>query len=276
MTQAITMPTTVIRRPLFKRYRLANRVLLPIIGFVLFLCCWQVGHWLIGKTLPPPVDVAAIAIANLLSSPYLVGLGMPEGGLWPNLVSTAGTVLVGLISGGLLGVALGGLTARSPLLEEILNPIVTVLGAVPILVAAPFFLIWFGLASSAKIALVALYSGAILHVYTFRGIQNVRPHFAEYARTLGGTDRATFFFVMLPASLPEIFGGIRVALGSAWGLAAITELLGSQSGIGRVIISAWGVSDIALMLAGLLWLCGIALGVDAILMGVRRYVLRWV
>ena len=81
--------------------------------------------------------------------------------------------------------------------------------------------------------------------------------------------------VSLPGSVPELFGGLRAALGAAWGLAAITELLGTDRGIGRVIITTWGVQDLVSMMGGLLLLSLIAVAADALLMAARHAATRW-
>lgn len=255
--------------------RMGSALALPALGFIAIGLLWQMGSFALGRYLPPPIDVARAAFDNLFQSRYLVGLGMPEGGFLPHLISTVLTVISGLAIGALVGTTTGSLAAYSPIVTAVFNPIINVFGNIPIMVAAPFFLIWFGVAEASKVLLVALYSAVLLHVFMYRAIRNVRPHFVEYARTLGAPPLAIYRQVHLPGALPELFGGLRAALGASWGLAAITELLGSTSGVGRIIITAWGVSDVALMLAGLFWLCLIALACDGLLMAARRYVLRW-
>lgn len=88
-------------------------------------------------------------------------------------------------------------------------------------------------------------------------------------------DKQRFFELKLPAALPEMFGGARIALGSAWSLAVITELLGSTTGIGRAIMATWGVYDITGMMAAVLWISVVAVILDACLMLGRRWSLRW-
>jgi ABC-type nitrate/sulfonate/bicarbonate transport system permease component len=80
---------------------------------------------------------------------------------------------------------------------------------------------------------------------------------------------------VLPAVMPELFGGLRTALGAGWGLAAIAELLGALHGVGRVIIATWAVYDVAAMMAGILMLAIIAMVVDALVVLLRRWVTRW-
>lgn len=275
VTESVGKPVPIRSLTTSRISTIGSAVALPILGFIAIGVLWQIGSFALGRYLPPPFDVARAAIDNLWQSKYLLGLGMPEGGFLPHLVSTVLTVMFGLLIGALVGSMTGSLAAYSPITTAVFNPIINVFGNIPIMVAAPFFLIWFGVAETSKVLLVALYSAVLLHVFMYRAIGNVRPHFVEYARTLGAPSLAVYFRVHLPGALPELFGGLRAALGASWGLAAITELLGSTSGVGRIIITAWGVSDVALMLAGLFWLCLIALVCDGLLMTARRYVLRW-
>ncbi|MEA2805128.1 MAG: hypothetical protein QOG78_2636 [Rhodospirillaceae bacterium] len=256
-------------------WRLALPDPLAVLGFLLLLALWQFAHYAIGTYFPPPLAVAKVAIANFAASRYFTGLGLPEGGYLPHLVSTTITVFVGVSVGAALGTATGLASALSRVARQIFSPIVSILGTVPILVAAPFFLIWFGLAESSKVILVAFYSAVVLHIYADRAVRNLNPRFGEYGATLGADPRLTFHAVVLPAVMPELFGGLRTALGAGWGLAAIAELLGALHGVGRVIIATWAVYDVAAMMAGILMLAIIAMAVDALVVLLRRWVTRW-
>lgn len=248
---------------------------LAIVGLLGLFVLWYVAHYVIGKYMPPPHDVLSAGAVHLVHSDYFVGLGLPPGGYMPHLMSTTFTVLVGVALGGLIGTMSGLMSARSSIVLQVMEPIVSVLGTVPILVAAPFFLIWFGIAASSKIILVAFYSAVVLHIYAFRAIGHVNPRYVEYALTLGASRQRAFWRVSLPAAVPELFGGIRTAFGAAWGLAAIAELLGALRGIGRVIIASWGVYDVTIMMAGILWLGIIAMILDALIVAARAYLTRW-
>jgi ABC-type nitrate/sulfonate/bicarbonate transport system permease component len=248
---------------------------LAVAGFVLFIGAWYLAHLAIGRYMPTPHAVLQVGIVNLFDSFYFTGLGLPAGGYFPHLVSTTRTVLIGVVLGGLAGTFTGLAAAKFVVARKIMDPIVTILGTVPILVAAPFFLIWFGLAAAPKIFLVGFYSAVVLHIYAFRSVGHVNPRYGEYARTLGAGPPRVFFRVTLPAAVPELFGGLRTALGAAWGLAAIVELMGALYGVGRVIIATWGVFDVTAMMAGILWLGVIAMLLDALLVAGRSRLLRW-
>lgn len=253
-----------------------SEALLPAAGLVGLIIVWHALSILIGRGLPPPAAVWAAVSANLLESRYFVGLGLPAGGYATHIVSTTWTVLWGGAIGTAIGVSLAMAAARFRLLEDMLAPVVSVLGNIPILVAAPFCLIWFGVSDTAKVALVSFYSAVVVYVYSVRSIGHVAPRFCEYARTLGASRRRQLFEVLLPGAIPEIFGGVRAALGASWGLAAITELLGSRTGIGRMITATWAVQDLAAMAGGIILLGLVGLLTDCALLGLRRMLTPWV
>jgi ABC-type nitrate/sulfonate/bicarbonate transport system permease component len=211
----------------------------------------------------------------LVESRYLVGLGLPRGGLLPHLEVTTLSVLAGLLLGTLIGIVTGLVSAFSNVIRQIIAPLAAFVGTLPLLVAAPFFLMWFGVSATARISLVAVYSALVVHTYAFRAVANMNPTLREYAATLGARPIYAFLHVVMPATMSEILGGLRVALGAAWGLVAITEILGSVTGVGRVIVATWGVYDITTMMAAILWLSLLALVLDGLVMLLMKWVLRW-
>ncbi len=247
----------------------------PVLGLLLLVAGWWIAHLAVGMYLPAPWTVARTALSNLYSSHYMQGMGLPEGGYLPHLVATTKLTLIGVAIGYVVGILTGLLAARFRVFNDVMMPIIAIFGTVPILIASPFFTIWFGLASAAKISLIAFYSATLIHIYMMRALSHVHPSYREYALTLGASESATFRSVLFPAALPELFGGLRLALMNAWGLAAIVELMGSRVGVGRLISAAWSVYDTTAMMAAILWLSVIAVFFDAVLVQVRLSLTRW-
>lgn len=252
-----------------------GRLLLSLIGLALTLGLWQLASELVGRYMPPPRAVLDNILGNLFESRRLNGLGLPDGGYMPHLLYTTWNVTLGVSIGVSIGVVTGLASWRWRLVDEITDPIITIFGTLPILVAAPFFLIWFGLVAFAQVSLVAFYAAVILHLYTLRAARNVDPRYRDYALTLGANDRALFRRIMVPAALPEVVGGIRIALAAAWGLAAIAELLGAQFGVGRVIVSLTAVYDVESIMALVLLLSGFAVLMDLLVLAGRAWATRW-
>jgi ABC-type nitrate/sulfonate/bicarbonate transport system permease component len=179
----------------------------------------------------------------------------------------------------MIGFALGTVSGmgawRWKVVSQIIDPITAIFGTLPILVAAPFFLLWFGLVAAAQIILVTFYTFLLLHVFVLGAIRNVDVKYLESARTLGADEGYIFRKVVMPAALPEIFGGIRVAFASAWGLACIAELLGARFGVGRVIVSLSAVNDVESMVAIIVLVGLLAVVLDGLIVALRAYVTRW-
>lgn len=227
------------------------------------------------RNVPSPLAVATNVLFNLTSSERLPGIGLPRGGYLPHLAYTALNVLVGGGVGALVGVVAGLASATSRRFADLLSPIVTVVGTIPIVIMAPFFLMWFGLSGMAQLALVAMYTATVLHLFAYRGARNISPSLLEYGATLGAGRRQQFWLIRLPGALPEMFGGLRIALAGAWGLAAVTEMLGGQYGSGRVLSALRSVYDLTGIMAIVMLLGAMAIVLDWLLVLLRHSLLRW-
>jgi ABC-type nitrate/sulfonate/bicarbonate transport system permease component len=246
-----------------------------LLGLTAAVAAWYAASAAMGPVLPMPHQVAGNALTNLLSSERLPGIGLPRGGYLPHLLYTARNVLLGGGIGAIVGVTTGLLSAENRSVSAALAPLVSLLGTTPIVIMAPFFLMWFGLSGVAQVALVAIYTATVLHLFAFRGARNLLPAFYDYAATLGAGPLTRFFRVRLPGSLPEIFGGLRIAMAAAWGLAAVTEMLGGQYGSGRLLVALRSVYDLTGIMAVVLLLGVLAVIADAGILSARAYLLRW-
>ena len=137
-------------------------------------------------------------------------------------------------------------------------------GTVPILIAAPFLLIWFGVGRASAVSLVTFYVVVILYISAQRAALNLDPIYENYALTLGAGRRGMLGAILIPGATPEILGGFRIALAGSWGLEAVAELLGSQTGVGKVIEVLAGATDLQGILATLLLLGLAAILADAV------------
>ena len=123
----------------------------------------------------------------------------------------------------MVGITLGLMTARLPFLRAALDPVVLTAGTIPILVTAPFFLIWFGTSRAAQVALLVLYGVTIIYLFAQRAVANLNPIYLAAGRTMGADTQTILVDVYLKGTLPEVFGGIRIALAGSWGLEAFSS-----------------------------------------------------
>src|SRR5262249_26961837 len=128
--------------------------------------------------------------------------------------------------------------------RAVLDPILLTMGTIPILVLAPFFLIWYGVGRVSAVLLVAIYVAVILYVFAQRAADNLGPVYEASEYTLGATPGRVVRDILIPGTVPQILGGVRIALAGAWGLEAIAELLGAQYGIGKIVQVLAGATDV--------------------------------
>lgn len=234
-------------------------------GVALFVAFWQLMTLALPPIiLPTPLGVVERVRADFWSAPSLSFYGVSEANLYGNMLYTAENVGIAVVIGALVGILSGLLSARFLVIRALIDPIMMTAGTVPILIAAPFLLIWFGVGRTSAVCLVIFYVTVILYIFAQRAATNLDPIYEDSARSLGATRRQMVGDILLPATVPEILGGLRIALAGAWGLEAIAELLGSQSGMGKVLEVLAGATDPQGIMATLLVLGAAAIAADAI------------
>jgi ABC-type nitrate/sulfonate/bicarbonate transport system permease component len=222
-------------------------------GAILFIALWELASLVVSPIiLPGPLSVLRRAATDFWSAPALSYYGVEDPSLAGNLAYTAENVAIAALIGAVIGVMLGLLSARVWFVRAAMDPIMMTAGTVPILIAAPFLLIWFGVGRASAVSLVAFYIVVILYVSAQRAALNLDPIYENYALTLGGRRGRMLRDILIPGTVPEILGGFRIALAGSWGLEAVSELLGSQSGIGKVLEVLAGATDPQGILATLL------------------------
>ncbi|MGH6943376.1 MAG: ABC transporter permease [Geminicoccaceae bacterium] len=249
---------------------------LGMVGVVLLVVVWQLLTYVVPLfSLPPPLSVARRIGQDFILAEELSSYGLAATGLWSSIVFTGSNVLVAVALGGIVGTVGGLVTARFDLARAVLDPILLTMGTIPILVLAPFFLIWFGVERMSAVLLVAIYVAVILYVFAQRAADNLDPVYEEWAYTLGAGSGRIIRDILIPGTVPQILGGIRIALAGTWGLEAIAELLGAQYGIGKIVQVLAGATDVEGIFAALLVLGITAVVFDALAALAFSYIAAW-
>ncbi len=236
---------------------------------------WAMARALPPSLLPPPLAVLRRVAADFLAAPELTYYGLDNASLLGSLLYTVQNVVLAVALGTALGVVGGLLAARIALLRAVIDPMMLTAGTIPILIAAPFLLIWFGVGRGSAVALVVFNVAVVLYLFARRAAANLDPIHEAAARMLGATPAGAVRDVLLPGTVPEILGGLRIALAGAWGLEAIAELLGAQQGIGKVIEVLAGATDVEGIMAALLLLGAVAVVADALAAAAIRRLAPW-
>ncbi len=249
---------------------------LRFVGLILFVLGWWALSLLFQPIiLPSPFAVLSRLQADFWDAPNLSYYGVAEPNLYANLIYTAENVAIAVFFGAVIGVVSGLVSARVSIFRAIVDPIMSTAGTVPILVAAPFLLIWFGVGRSSAVGLVIFYVTVIMYLFAQKAASNLNPIYEEFARTLGAGPRRIIVDLLLPATVPEILGGLRIALAGSWGLEAVSELLGSQEGIGKVLEVLAGATDPEGIMSTLLLLGFVAIFVDAVVAWTIARIAGW-
>jgi ABC-type nitrate/sulfonate/bicarbonate transport system permease component len=236
-----------------------------VFGVLLLVIVWQLLTAVLApSSLPTPWSALLRIKQDFFRAEQLSFYGLPDTGLFNSMIYTATNVLVAVALGSLVGVLAGLVTARFQTIRAILDPIMMTLGTIPILVLAPFFLIWFGVQRMTAVLLVMIYVAVILYIFAQRAADNLDPIYEESALTLGASPHRIVWDVLIPGTVPQILGGIRIALAGAWGLEAIAELLGAQYGIGKIVQVLAGATDVQGIFAALIVLGLVAVVSDAL------------
>jgi NitT/TauT family transport system permease protein len=198
-----------------------------------------------------------------------------SGAIWPHLLTTFLEAALSFAIGGLFGVVSGFALARAPFLAAVLNPYIRIANALPRVVLAPIFLLWFGLGIWSKIALGVTVVFFVVFFNTFRGVREVDRVIIDNARMLGATERQLIRHVLIPSALTWIFSSLHVSIGLAIIAVVVGEYLGASRGIGYLIAQAEGVFDTTGVFAGITVLSAGVLMVGIAVDRLERRLLHW-
>jgi NitT/TauT family transport system permease protein len=198
-----------------------------------------------------------------------------SGSLWPHLATTLEESLLGLALGAASGISLGFALARSPLVAQVFDPYIKMLNAVPRVVLAPLFLLWFGLGIWSKVALAVTLVFFVMFFNTFQGVRDTDRVLVDNVRMLGASERQLVRHVLIPSALSSIFSSLQTSLGFAMVGAVVGEYLGATRGLGYVISQAEGTFDTTGVFAGMTVLGLVVVLVSAGVTRLERWLLRW-
>jgi sulfonate transport system permease protein len=204
-----------------------------------------------------------------------IWMWVSSGTLWRHLAVTLEESVLGLVIGGFLGVTTGFALARSPFAARVLEPYIMMLNALPRVVLAPLFLLWFGLGIWSKVALAVTLVFFVMFFSAYQGVRDANRVIIDNVRMLGATERQLVRHVLFPSALTWIFSSLQVSLGFAMVGAVVGEYLGATRGLGYVISQAEGTFDTTGVFAGMFVLSVVVVSASAGVSRLERWLLRW-
>jgi NitT/TauT family transport system permease protein len=191
--------------------------------------------------------------------------------IWKSMTRVYG----GFFMAAIIGIPLGMMIGRMKLLRELLDPTINLLRPIPVTAWLPLSMIFFGLGPNAAIFLVFLGAFYPILLNTTFGVRSVDPRLFEAAAMLGCSGSAMFRQIVLPASLPAIFNGLRIAHGFAWILIVVGEMTGVPTGLGSVIMDGRTLSRTDLVITGMIVIGAMGFITDRLIVMLSNRLLSW-
>ncbi|GAU70235.1 putative ABC transporter permease protein [Streptomyces sp. NBRC 110611] len=201
--------------------------------------------------------------------------GTPQGSLWEQIWYTLYEALLGWIIGVIGGVVLGISLGRIRLLADVLGPYIKVLNALPRIVLAPVFLIWFGLGPASKVASAVVLVFFPVFFNAFQGAREVDRNLVAHSRILGAGGRQVTLQVVIPSATSWIFTSLHVSFGFALIGAIVGEYIGATKGLGLLVSASQGTFNAAGVYAAMVILAVVALLAEGLLAFLEKRLFRW-
>jgi len=195
--------------------------------------------------------------------------------LWSNFTVTAGEVLLGIAVALAAGLALALALHLSGALRRAVYPLLVASQTIPIVVIAPLLVVWLGYDIGPKLVIVALVCFFPIVVNALDGLARVDPDLLKLMRTFGASRWRTLWSVELPATLPSLFSGAKIAATVAVIGAVLAEQAGSSEGLGHLLLQAIPQLETARAYAAVVLLGALAIGLFLALTALERVTVPW-
>ncbi|WP_327365479.1 ABC transporter permease [Streptomyces sp. NBC_01217] len=201
--------------------------------------------------------------------------GTAQGSLWEQIWYTLYEALLGWVIGVLGGVLLGIALGRVRFAADVLGPYIKVLNALPRIVLAPIFLIWFGLGPASKVASAVVLVFFPVFFNAFQGAREVDRNLVANSRILGASNRQVTLQVVIPSATSWIFTSLHVSFGFALIGAIVGEYIGATKGLGLLVAASQGTFNAAGVYAAMVILAVVALLAEGLLTFLEKRLFRW-
>lgn len=233
--------------------------------FLVLLVVWELAVY--ATDAPPYVLPAPSAVwEGFLSQP---------GRMLANTLVTLKIIVLGYVVAVLVSIPLALLIAFSRFVQTTVYPLLVVFQIIPKIAVAPLFLVWFGFGLMPKIMLVFLLSFFPIVISAVAGFRSLDDEVEDFARSTGAGPWRMFFKIRLPQSLPSIFTGLKVGAAMAATAAVVAEFVGSDAGLGYLILEYNGFIETAKVFAAIILLSASGLAIYYLVEALERITIPW-
>lgn len=264
-TQQPLVPRVRKKRPWYITLLRLLRDVSPVLVFLALIGAWWAAVE-IGKVpaflLPPPQDVLPLIIERRES-------------LTGHSIITLQEIFMGFGLSVVTAIPMGLLIALSPLAKRMLYPLLVFIQLVPKIAIAPLFVVWMGFGLTSKVMLTLLLTFFPLLLASIAGFQILDQRLLYLTRSMGATTWQTFRYLRFPAALPVIFGGLKTSATIAATAAIVAEFVGSNKGLGYMLLQGTANLDTTLVFAILFLLTIIGLALNTIVEVAEYFMTPW-
>ena len=240
-------------------------ILRGLLGALILVGGWELAVWFFTIPewmLPPPSGIVLTTWSA-------------RAALMPAAAMTGYQAIAGFVIGGALGLALAMVLALAEPLRRLILPMIVAINSVPVAAYAPLALLWFGTGALSKIVMVAFVVGFTVFLNALDGLTRVDPAAISLLRSFGAGRLGVLWRLLLPSALPAIAVGLRVSTVRAMIVTIVTEMLGSQLGLGWTIFQAVLQIDFLRVWAAILVASALSLIFFGVVSAIERRVVFW-
>ncbi|MGV6873474.1 ABC transporter permease [Pseudochelatococcus sp. B33] len=237
-----------------RKIKIANRSsngwLVGVSAVCIVLAIWEIlSSWIFPSVLVP-------SFSQVLGKAYDLFI---TGAIFPHIWASLQRILLGFLIGSAVGAPIGLLMGSFRLVRNLVDPIVQFFRFVPPIAWLTPAVIWFGIGETSKVVIIFYTTVFIVAINASLGVINIPKNKLLAAETLGASRSQSFFHVVVPAALPFILAGMRLAMGNSFATVVSAEMIAADNGLGYLIFNSrlWMASDVifvAILLLGFLGL----------------------
>ena len=261
--------------------RLARRTSTIVVAWQFALFATFIGLWE-GLTRVPWLVKHSFLDPFFISRPSLVAeriyewtVGSKAGFIWPHLWSTVNATLIGLVVSVVTGFVAGLALSQQPRLARVLAPFITAANSLPRIAFVPLITMIFGLGLLSKVVTAWFIVFFLVFFNTFKGGQSIEPHVVNFCRTLGASRRHLLWNVRVPFVLGWMFAALPNAVAFSLIGVVIAEFVGSDTGMGYLIITSLSTLNATDMFATITLLSILGIVLVSAIRAVEKRAMRW-
>ncbi len=247
-------------------------VLISAVTVVVLLALWWLAThlgWIKDLFLPTPEKIFG-AFISAMKGDIQGGKALPEHFMW-SMIRVFSAFFFAVITAVPVGVAMG----VSRVMRGIFDPPIEFYRPLPPLAYLPLIVIWFGIDETAKIVLIYLACFAPLAMAARAGVKSVTVEQINAAYSMGASKWQVIWHVIVPAALPEILTGMRIAIGFGWTTLVAAEMVAATEGLGQMVLNASNFLRTDIVIMGIIVIGVVAYLFDLLMRRIEQWLVPW-